>query len=52
MRTLVMWDIDRTLLHTKGVAARAWWIAFAEVTGVEWRQTPDFGARTDLDVCA
>ncbi|MEV6637079.1 HAD family hydrolase [Actinoplanes sp. NPDC051470] len=51
-RTLVMWDIDRTLLHGGGVTARAWKAAFAELTGLEWRETPQFGGRTDLDICA
>jgi phosphoglycolate phosphatase-like HAD superfamily hydrolase len=47
-----MWDIDYTLLRGGGVAARAWQAAFVELTGVPWRQTPDFGGRTDLDICA
>jgi phosphoglycolate phosphatase len=52
MRRLVMWDIDYTLLRGGGVAARAWRAAFVELTGVPWRATPDFGGRTDLDICA
>ncbi|MFI5933014.1 HAD hydrolase-like protein [Actinoplanes sp. NPDC051494] len=51
MRYLVMWDIDRTLLNGGGVAGRAWKTAFTEVTGVAWSVTPDFGGRTDLDIC-
>ena len=47
-----MWDIDRTLLHAGGVAATAWKAAFAAITEVEWRETPNFGGRTDLDICA
>jgi phosphoglycolate phosphatase len=47
-----MWDIDNTLLQGGGVALRAWQAAFAEVTGVAWRFTPDYGGRTDLDLCA
>ena len=47
-----MWDIDRTLMHAGGVAATAWKAAFTELTGVPWRATPNFGGRTDLDVCA
>jgi phosphoglycolate phosphatase len=46
-----MWDIDRTLLHGGGVAARAWKAAFTEITGVAWRESPIFGGRTDLDIC-
>ena len=52
MRRLVMWDVDYTLLRGGGVAAQAWRSAFVEVTGIAWRQTPDFGGRTDLDICA
>jgi phosphoglycolate phosphatase-like HAD superfamily hydrolase len=47
-----MWDIDYTLLRGGGVAAHAWKAAFTEVTGVAWRATPNFGGRTDLDICA
>jgi phosphoglycolate phosphatase len=47
-----MWDIDYTLLRGGGVAARSWKTAFTEVTGVPWRDTPIFGGRTDLDICA
>jgi phosphoglycolate phosphatase len=47
-----MWDIDYTLLRGGGVAARAWKSAFTELTGVAWRDTPIFGGRTDLDICA
>ena len=46
-----MWDIDRTLLYGGGVAAQAWKSAFTAVTGVDWRDTPNFGGRTDLDIC-
>jgi phosphoglycolate phosphatase len=47
-----MWDIDRTLMHAGPVATTAWKAAFTRLTGVAWRATPDFGGRTDLDVCA
>jgi len=47
-----MWDIDRTLLHGGGVTSQAWRNAFTDVTGVAWRDTPIFGGRTDLDICA
>jgi phosphoglycolate phosphatase-like HAD superfamily hydrolase len=47
-----MWDIDYTLLRGGGVAAQAWKAAFTELTGVAWRATPNFGGRTDLDICA
>jgi phosphoglycolate phosphatase len=51
VKKLVMWDIDRTLLHGGGVAANAWRAAFTEVTGVPWRETPIFGGRTDTAIC-
>jgi phosphoglycolate phosphatase-like HAD superfamily hydrolase len=51
VKKLVMWDIDRTLLHGGGVAARAWRAAFTDVTGIAWRESPIFGGRTDLDIC-
>ena len=47
-----MWDVDYTLLRGGGVAARAWQAAFVALTGMPWRRTPDFGGRTDLDICA
>jgi phosphoglycolate phosphatase len=47
-----MWDVDYTLLHGGGVASSAWKTAFTEVTGLVWRNTPTFGGRTDLDICA
>ncbi|BBH66591.1 haloacid dehalogenase [Actinoplanes sp. OR16] len=47
-----MWDIDYTLLRGGGVAARSWKAAFTELTGIPWRDTPIFGGRTDLDICA
>jgi phosphoglycolate phosphatase len=47
-----MWDIDNTLLRGGGLASRAWRAAFVELTGVSWKATPNFGGRTDLDICA
>jgi phosphoglycolate phosphatase-like HAD superfamily hydrolase len=49
--TTVLWDIDGTLLHSGGVAARAFLDAVAEVTGV--RPTPgqrDYGGRLDTEI--
>ncbi|MCU7728768.1 haloacid dehalogenase-like hydrolase [Actinoplanes sp. KI2] len=51
MRRLVMWDVDYTLLRGGGVAGRAWKRAFTEVTGLPWRSDPQFGGRTDMDIC-
>lgn len=47
-----MWDIDYTLLRGGGTARRAWELSFAELTGMPMRETPSFGGRTDLDICA
>ena len=47
-----MWDVDYTLLRGGGVTTRAWQRAFTEITGREWRATPVFGGRTDMDICA
>jgi phosphoglycolate phosphatase len=47
-----MWDVDHTLLRGGGLAARAWKAAFTEITGLDWRATPDFAGRTDSDICA
>jgi len=47
-----MWDVDYTLLRGGGVSARAWKSAFTELTGLDWRETPIFGGRTDMDICA
>ena len=46
---LLMWDIDRTLLHTRGVTRRAYAAAFAQMTGTPPETYPDFAGRTDLD---
>ena len=47
-----MWDVDYTLLRGGGVASTAWKAAFVELTGRDWRETPIFGGRTDIDICA
>src|ERR1700728_1739369 len=49
--TTVLWDIDGTLVHSGGVAARAFLDAVAEVTGV--RPAPerrDYGGRLDPEI--
>ena len=47
-----MWDVDYTLLRGGGVSALAWKTAFVELTGLDWLETPVFGGRTDMDICA
>src|SRR5689334_20874296 len=44
-----MWDIDLTLLHTRGVTRKAYAAAFAQVAGTPPESYPDFAGRTDLD---
>ena len=46
---LLMWDIDLTLLHTRGVTRQAYSAAFRHLTGGEPEVFPDFTGRTDLD---
>jgi phosphoglycolate phosphatase len=49
--TTVLWDIDGTLVHSGGVAARAFLDAVAEVTGM--RPPPeqrDYGGRLDTEI--
>jgi phosphoglycolate phosphatase-like HAD superfamily hydrolase len=49
--TAVLWDIDGTLVHSGGVAARAFLDAVTEVTGV--RPSPvrrDYGGQLDPDI--
>jgi len=46
---LLMWDIDLTLLHTRGVCRLAYGAAFLRLTGHEPLVYPNFAGRTDLD---
>lgn len=52
MRRLLMWDIDRTLLYTGGVAALAYAAAFTAVTGLPWRRMASVEGRTDRHIAA
>lgn len=50
---VVLWDIDGTLLRTRGVGVQAFTLAVERVTGIVW--TPrrlDFGGRTDPEIAA
>jgi len=44
-----MWDIDLTLLHTRGITRAAYGAAFLSLTGFEPEVFPNFAGRTDLD---
>ena len=49
--TTVLWDIDGTLVHSGGVAARAFLDAVAEVTGVRPTSVRrDYGGRLDPEI--
>lgn len=47
MRTLVLWDIDLTLLDLRRLGGRWYRQAVPEVTGRELDELPPFGGRTD-----
>jgi phosphoglycolate phosphatase len=49
--TVVLWDIDGTLLHTRGFGVRAFAGAIERATGTTWvPERLDFGGRTDRDI--
>jgi phosphoglycolate phosphatase len=51
--TTVLWDIDGTLVHSGGVAPRAFLDAVTEVTGIRPMPTPeqrDYGGRLDTEI--
>jgi phosphoglycolate phosphatase len=51
--TVVLWDIDGTLLHTHGFGVRAFVDAIQRVTSLTWvPERLDFGGRTDRDIAA
>ncbi|TWP50161.1 haloacid dehalogenase [Lentzea tibetensis] len=47
MRTLVLWDIDRTLVHLGGLGLNWYRDALTAVAGVELTHLPSFGGRTE-----
>ena len=51
--TVVLWDIDGTLLHSRGFGVRAFVDAIERATGAVWvPERLDFGGRTDRDIAA
>ena len=49
--TVVLWDIDGTLLHSHGFGVRAFVHAVERATGQRWvPERLDFGGRTDRDI--
>ncbi|WP_405136074.1 haloacid dehalogenase-like hydrolase [Nocardia sp. NBC_01388] len=49
---LVLWDIDHTLIETRGVGRAAFADAFEQVTGCILRQMPHITGRTEPDIYA
>lgn len=47
MRTLVLWDIDRTLVDLSGLGSDWYRDAMTAVTGVDLARVPRFGGRTE-----
>ncbi len=51
-KLLVLWDIDHTLIETRGVGTRLFGVAFERVTGEPLRQVVRYDGRTEPDVFA
>ena len=51
-KLLVLWDIDHTLIETRGVSTRLFGVAFERVTGQPLRQVVRYDGRTEPDVFA
>jgi phosphoglycolate phosphatase len=49
-RLLVLWDIDHTLIETRGVGGDIFKQAFREATGEQLRKRADISGRTELDI--
>jgi phosphoglycolate phosphatase len=52
MDSLVLWDIDRTLVTVDGLGREIFAAAFKEVTGGDLQWEPDFAGRTDYELIA
>lgn len=49
-RVLVLWDVDHTLIETRGVGSAIYRRAFAEATGRPLGELADVSGRTELDI--
>jgi phosphoglycolate phosphatase len=49
---LVLWDIDHTLIETRGVGRRLYRAAFEEITGRRLERKPDLTGRTECAILA
>lgn len=52
MDSLVLWDIDRTLVTVDLLGREIFAAAFMEVTGRDLERVPDFAGRTDYELAA
>jgi phosphoglycolate phosphatase-like HAD superfamily hydrolase len=52
VRTLVLWDIDHTLIHGGGLSSRLYAVAFAKVTGLDLERPADMAGRTERAIAA
>lgn len=52
VRTLVLWDIDHTLIDAGGISRRLYGSAFLRVTGRPMRRLGELGGRTDRAIIA
>ncbi|MFF0494474.1 HAD family hydrolase [Nocardia sp. NPDC004068] len=50
IRVLVLWDVDHTLLETRGVGGASFRAAFERVTGCPVQQMPHITGRTEPDI--
>lgn len=49
-RTLVLWDVDHTLIENSGVSKATYSRAFEMLTGIPTRVTPQTDGRTDFEI--
>ncbi|MFE3101922.1 HAD family hydrolase [Nocardia tengchongensis] len=49
---LILWDIDHTLIETRGVGREAFAVAFEQVTGRPLERMPHITGRTEPDIYA
>ncbi|WP_414943822.1 HAD hydrolase-like protein [Amycolatopsis sp. cmx-11-32] len=52
VRTLVLWDVDHTLIETRGVGRAIYDRAFPEATGIPLTNLAKIAGRTELDIMA
>ena len=50
VKTLVLWDIDQTLVNAKGLGHSWYQVALQAATGVELRHVPSFPGRTEMAI--